>query len=161
MSDPVMESLEILGTPEFSKFCKSRRGQRWGGKRGTKGNEREEGEDPSCFWHHPTSQDNYQTPPDMTRHHQKGPEMHHLYLFWLWGLKWARIRCQTSTFGNFPHISKPLLDDLTNSALCKQMAHRCGQESPSNKLCLSADRKWQHDKEGTQKLKAMNDEVWM
>ena len=37
----------------------------------------------------------------------------------------------------------------------KNMAHCCWQESPSDKLCLSADRKGKHDKEGTQKLKVM------
>ena len=37
----------------------------------------------------------------------------------------------------------------------KDGAYRCGQKSPSNELCLSTNRKGQHDKEGTQKLKAM------
>ena len=41
MSDPVMESLEFLGTPEFSKLLKGMKGTKVKkGKTGTKGDER-------------------------------------------------------------------------------------------------------------------------
>ena len=104
MSDPLIESLEILGTPEFSKLLKGTRETQETkvkrGKMGAKGRKEMKGtrgktirHHQTCSWHNKTPPDRTKNAPDTTRH------VHHLrcitadvilfpMIYTMWGLTW-------------------------------------------------------------------------